>query len=1030
MFKIIHVSDLHLRSGWHEEQGVLLRAFFEDLKGQEINKDRDTFVFSGDLIQAGSSMQHIAEFEHRFSSILNELFEKNHRVFCPGNHDMDRNNVEQSLVVLLPLARAEDSETHFNSHIYTQPIRDLVRAKFSNVFELATKLFGISLSDKNFAGDGFEINSDCSVYVLNTALYSFGGLPDSKGESIEDKGLLRAETRRLHEWLEADNATFRILVTHHPLDWLTDWAKRELQSVINKNFALHLYGHDHSPDVTELHKSYGSSISCSAPALYTAKADYRLGYSIITVEHPEKVTVEYRHWSPQQQIFVLGTQFSGSDDGKCIFPLRGNHSPGGATQMQNEQLHVKDVLDRSFAEAVGAYKSLNNFWIQPHISTQSEFKDGDPRDETSALSTVDMIETSDRAVLIAPQLFGLTSLGKRAGIEWWSKTGDEFLLYLSVKELPGHQNGIRRFVEERLSELKIPHGYLAGFVVDSSASFDKTDVRRINGLSNEFSDKKLIILKKLPGVDALTQDSDLKLDFDYDKYYLHGINREDVRALVRAECSNGVEFDEDHITQRIIDDLEVLNIHRTPLNVKMLLAIARNKTEFSPINRTEILANFLLIVFTNNINVSYETAPDLKDSQYALGFFCAKLLREGTRTFTRREFMLEMTRYCEDKAVDLDVDIIFSILERERIIIQTFGTFFFNYTYWIYFFAAHHMYADEEFKNFILQDYNYAKYAEVIEFYSGIDRQRRDLISALTEDLKALRKSFEERSQIPRSACLHDHLKWEMDEQSVEKLESNLSEFLNETELPTSVKDGIADRNYDPSKPYVQELREFIGAESLARNIQMMIAAARALRNSDHVNKLEKTGLLTEIFLMWKRIVQIATLLTPQIAANNSALYDDVLFYYTPKLGSQDSVETIQMRLITVLPSHVAKAFNADLTTRRMAPLFEGALKAETDQIVRYFIASQILISKPTDWVRILTEYVGSLDKDSFYLLSICRNVETDYRVGFNSLEARQGLKRLLVSVAAKHRLDIAKPNKKTVEQLGRELEQRLSSKP
>ena len=124
--------------------------------------------------------------------------------------------------------------------------------------------------------------------------------------------------------------------------------------------------------------------------------------------------------------------------------------------------------------------------------------------------------------------------------------------------------------------------------------------------------------------------------------------------------------------------------------------------------------------------------------------------------------------------------------------------------------------------------------------------------------IRIQRKAFEARSQIPITANIFDLLRWKVGQQTVAHMAENLTKFLDQTDLPTEMKDQIADQDYDYSKPYGQELRKFIDQASLAKNIHMMVAAARALRNSDHVDKSYKIPLMREILLIWKQLLQPA----------------------------------------------------------------------------------------------------------------------------------------------------------------------------
>jgi hypothetical protein len=439
------------------------------------------------------------------------------------------------------------------------------------------------------------------------------------------------------------------------------------------------------------------------------------------------------------------------------------------------------------------------------------------------------------------------------------------------------------------------------------------------------------------------------------------------------------------------------------------------------------LLQFLLLVFRNNVNLTYETLPDLKDSAFALGYFCAQLLQSSKRVFTKRDFLDEIEKYCQEKAVDLDVHVIFEILARERMIISAIGGYTFNYTYWIYFFAAHHMYANDEFRDYVIKDCNYSRFPEVIEFYSAIDRHRKDLISTLTEQLSEHRKAFEARSQIPISANFYDHLNWIVDPETAKKMSEQMVKFLEETDLPTEIKDQIADQSYNYDKPYRQDLRKFIDQESLAKNMQIMIAAARALRNSDHVDKKYKILSLREILFIWKQLLQTGLLLASDMAHSQAAAYEDVLFI--ADWTRNDTPEKALSKLIKSLPASVSQAFFNDLATKRMGPLFEASVSLEQDELLKFFLIMQVVLSKPKDWVRIVGEYISKLNSNSYYLWALSASLRSDYKMGFHDAGVKGDLRNLLVRIIAKHQLNIANPNNKTVKDIDKQLKEQLDAK-
>src|SRR5207249_867128 len=109
-----------------------------------------------------------------------------------------------------------------------------------------------------------------------------------------------------------------------------------------------------------------------------------------------------------------------------------------------------------------------------------------------------------------------------------------------------------------------------------------------------------------------------------------------IRELVIAYIEGLDALDEDLVTKRITEDIDALNIHRTPLNCFFLLKLAEQAFDDSPVNRTEVIHRVLYLLFYQFDKIPrYATRPDLKDCEYALGYFCEGLVKSGKSTFTK-----------------------------------------------------------------------------------------------------------------------------------------------------------------------------------------------------------------------------------------------------------------------------------------------------------------------------------------------------------------------------------------------------------
>ena len=346
---LIHISDLHLRAGWPEEQGVVLEEFFSDLEKQTNFLNNVYVVFTGDVINEGSDYsvyEYFDEvFEKRFSNIG---IDRKNIIFVPGNHDIDREYTKNNFSIFKALQERTLDETAFNNSIYKEQ-KDLFLGKFLNYLNWQKNYSSFCLNADNFAGSGFNVSENIGIYILNTALLSFGGLPDEKGGRVVDEGSLLVETRNLHEWLQNEKFEFRILAMHHPISCLKGWAREQIESVSKKHFDLLLSGHIHEGTAVKYHDGRSGVLVCIAPPLFTRKSE-TLGYSLITVDDEADFTsIRYRHWVGD--CFVSGTALSKSDDGEVRF-----HGASSSPQSAQSPVYfaVQKELEISFRKVLSA----------------------------------------------------------------------------------------------------------------------------------------------------------------------------------------------------------------------------------------------------------------------------------------------------------------------------------------------------------------------------------------------------------------------------------------------------------------------------------------------------------------------------------------------------------------------------------------------------------------------------------------------------------------------------------------------------
>jgi hypothetical protein len=389
---IVHLSDLHYRQGWIEEQGVVLNGFFEDL-GKQLAKIKNSeyyLVFSGDIVQSGDDTNSYDEFISSFSEKLAELgIPKRNRICVPGNHDVSTETIKLKQVEHEGVISQRLDETGFNNYI-SNPSNILVD-KFQKYNKFEQAFTGRGASDPTITGTGWTIDDKIGIYCLNTALCSIGGLAKD-GEVNPDKGRLAIDTRNLHSWNQKCKSIVKVLVMHHTLDWLIPWAKLELETIIRKDFSLCLTGHVHDQNVFHSINKGTPLVQCLAPPLFTKK-NGELGYSFITI-NPEigVIDITYRQWTKYQS-FVVGVSFSNSDDGRVIIK-------------EPKESLINRILTERLEDALISFAYQPKVWVEPILGKRPEYHHVTDTGDDPKIEISDLISKSRSAVVKAPPQFG------------------------------------------------------------------------------------------------------------------------------------------------------------------------------------------------------------------------------------------------------------------------------------------------------------------------------------------------------------------------------------------------------------------------------------------------------------------------------------------------------------------------------------------------------------------------------------------------------------------------------------------------
>lgn len=959
---ILYFSDIHVGDGKPENQGIVLDEFIKDVKKQIQGVKGEIYaLIGGDLVFEADKAEQYQEFDKAIVTPLEELgIKRNHIVCVPGNHDGQQKKVAAKSLTYIPSVEKKYEEEQYNDLLDQDKT---TTDKFSNFSDYVNNQLKIVGYNETFYT--FDLDENWTVCCLNTSLTSF-----SAYEKRKDQDYLGIDTRSLQKWIIENHNKKKILLMHHPQSWLMEWASKAINTIIKKEFSLVLTGHTHDQDLLCNINGNDTYIHCQAPQLFTTKEDNTLGYCLININGIDITDIIYRQWSEKRSRFNPGSDFTEDESGivRLIEPAVMDTDMQFMTSVVDDK--VKILLTAKLNNMMVVYNDQPIVWVNRYLSTKRVDKMRHLKDD-DMISEDELINTPHDIIVLSPAQYGLSCYGVHFLIHAWEKY-HQFGIYVPVDCLK--KNKLVGYLNSQLQEYSKDVDDVKWVVIDDWIVSRKDSKTFITLIKGKFPSAHILLLS--PRIERYFKDnSEISIrEEGFDVLFMAPLKRDGVRSIVKAFNNRNYIEEEDKVVKRVNDDIKDFNMHRTPLNCITLLEVFNNSTfQDNPVNRTEVIERVLRIIFDNHKIPSYRTSvPDMKDCQFVLGYFCRQLIMNNSEmeSFTEAKFKNILNGYCDDNGITLDIDYLFEILVANQILTSYGGYYCFRFTYWVYYFAAMQMYNDDaEFNDFIIEKKNYIHYPEILEFYTGKDRKRKDAVDFMTKDLIKATQSVREKVGWPEELNLFSLLKCQQTEDQKEKLISNLDNTIKKTNVPEEFKDTFEDVDYDPAKPFDQSVRKFFDDYSISYLIQSIHIASKAFRNSDYVERKSKDALLYAILDSWKVFVQIMYTIAKPLAVHKRIGYGDTYFELMEETSAESiSIENRLLKIIIAIPLNVMIFYKNDMYSDKNGKTILQTFERETDKIKKYLLACVVVMERPSGWDSYLSHYISQVGQNSYYL--------------------------------------------------------------
>lgn len=699
------------------------------------------------------------------------------------------------------------------------------------------------------------------------------------------------------------------------------------------------------------------------------------------------------------------------------------HSP---LSEPKEKFKEIDTVLKEFEEnlklALKTYNEDTPIWIDPIISTKQEVPTNPTKNNENRIDVNVLIDSPEDLMISAPSEFGLTSLGHYLKLEAW-KHGKAFV-FIDAKTTKKHKvikeiNNITQNVFHRNPK------EIDCILLDSVCFEENGMMQIIKTICDEFKGVPLVLLNSTDNNFFLKSDEDeqVKISRNFKNYFLLPLPQTDLRKVVtHYSIVNELEDDNDLILSKVTKDLETLNMHRTVKNcISILRAGSQIGNEYTVINRTKLLETILASIFQNHELPTYhDKKPDVKDCSFVLGYFCELLVLRNDFEFSVDFFNSNLSVFCKTNHIDLDLNYLLTVLKDNSIIgVKSSSIIYFKNAYWVFYFIAQRMNMNDKFREEIYNGKKYVDYPEIIEFYTGIDRNKSDALKVLNSDLSETINIVRGKVNIPDTLNPFKSITWNPNVNELVKEEAKISENVITSGLPDEVKDKYADKQYNQIRPYNQVINTVMRDYSFLILMRQVAAASRALRNSDFVNNPElKVELLKNITTGWNELNKLLIALSPLLADRGKIAFEGANFTLDESYFEiEDPIEK-RFAVLQAVPTNVVRIFKDDLFSTKMGPLLIHAAQNENNSLIKHELMLVIIAERPKSWRDTIDNYIVSLDKNSFYLADVLQTL--NFNIDFKATEVQDVsiLNQLAKKCRAKHFLNDNNPSQGLINRL------------
>lgn len=315
MFRILHLSDLHIQDKTSWSTAPILSDAIRLIIEQANSENVDVVAFTGDIAYSGKPEQYRLAQEWLAQLCLEPSglnLDRKAVLFVPGNHDVDRALISPPATAIEDALAKSSHQSDIASHYGDSESRDI----------LMRRLRAYSTFAAEFGGSQ-DFGSLCwsRVFEHHGRLIRFEGLNSAwlcRG-SDDHRRLLIGQPQLSDVMNLAVKCGMTVGMMHHPLADLMEHDENNTRNHVRNNYKILLRGHLHSAEAVRIASGVGDYIEIAAGALHESHEAHNR-FSLIDITD-DFAAIEVRTFVWQSGRWILDRNLFQTNDGVGRFPL-------------------------------------------------------------------------------------------------------------------------------------------------------------------------------------------------------------------------------------------------------------------------------------------------------------------------------------------------------------------------------------------------------------------------------------------------------------------------------------------------------------------------------------------------------------------------------------------------------------------------------------------------------------------------------------------------------------------------------------